>query len=102
MILRALYHQDSGDFAGQIRECQGRILRMAERRIWSLFNLPMAWKMRQPRYARTMKFLNELTYRLIDNRRHDKSYPEGNDRECDQLGHVRTRPSHRNTQEAGG
>lgn len=76
VILRALYHEAGGDKATHIRDCLGTMLRLAEKRIWSPFALPMKWAVKLPKYARTMRFLDQVTFELIESRRQEKAYPD--------------------------
>lgn len=76
VVLRTLYHEESETALVHMQDSLGTMLGMAERRIWSFFNLPLSWMLRLPRYKNTLKFLDTLTYELINHRKQRKEYPE--------------------------
>lgn len=76
VVLRALYHETSEEALQNMREALGTMLRMAEKRIWSTFNLPLWLTLKSPKYARTMKFLDRLTEEFIQQRRLNNKYPD--------------------------
>lgn len=76
VVLRALFHEDSEEALLKMKDALGTMLRMAEQRIWSTINLPLKLVLKFPKYRKTMKFLDALTFEFIDRRRKNKSYPE--------------------------
>lgn len=76
VVLRALFHEDSEDALRNMKDALGTMLRMAEKRIWSAVNLPMAFVMKLPRYKETLSFLDRLTDEFISRRRQNQAYPE--------------------------
>lgn len=76
VVLRALFHEDSEEALLRMKDALGTMLRMAERRIWSVVNLPLGLELKRPKYARTMRFLDALTEELIARRRANGAYPD--------------------------
>lgn len=76
VVLRALFHEDSEEALRNMKDALGTMLRMAEQRIWSTVNLPLSWVLKFPKYRKTMKFLDALTFEFIDRRRENKAYPD--------------------------
>lgn len=76
VLLRALFHEARDGIAADMQKELGILLREAEGRSWSPFNLPQPLVMMTPTYRRAMGFLDGLVHGLIAARRNSGEYPE--------------------------
>lgn len=76
IVFRSFFHEDDAQVKDRINEALGTMLRMAERRVWSVVNLPMPLVVQFPVYRRSLGYLRELTESLIKKRQANRQYPE--------------------------
>lgn len=75
IVFRAFFHEDDDKVKDRVNNALGDILRLAERRVWNLVNLPIDLVVQIPRYRRSLSYLKELTEGLIAKRRANLKYP---------------------------
>jgi cytochrome P450 len=76
VLLRALFHEARDGVAASMQLELGKVLREAEGRIWSIFNLPQKLVLSLPKYKTAMAFLDDLVMGLIESRRSNGAYPD--------------------------
>jgi cytochrome P450 len=76
VLLRALFHEARDGVAGGVQSALGLLLREAEGRIWSPFNLPQGLVLRLPKFKHAMNFLQDIVNGLITTRRANQAYPD--------------------------
>ena len=76
VLLRALFHEARDGVAGGVQQALGVLLKEAEGRIWSPFNLPQSFILSLPKYRRSMQFLQDIVHDLVEKRRNNQAYPK--------------------------